>query len=54
MKTSVIHTTEIVSGKEYPLTITRQVGAQEIEVAGTLVPVVEVTIFERPLGRSLC
>lgn len=54
MKTSVIHTTEIVSGKEYPLTITRQVGAQEIEVAGTLVPVVEVTIFESPLGQSRC
>ena len=54
MKTTVTHTTEIVSGKEYPLTITRQIGAQEIVVAGKPVQVVEVTIFESPLGRSRC
>lgn len=54
MKTTVTHTTEMVSGKEYPLTITRQVGPQEIEVAGAPVPVVSVTIFESPLGRSRC
>lgn len=54
MKTSVINTTEVVSGKEYPLTITRQIGAQEIEVDGKTVQVVELTIFESPLGRSRC
>lgn len=54
MKTTVTHTTETVSGKEYPLTITRQVGAQEIEVGGKPVQVVEVTIFESQLGRSRC
>lgn len=54
MKISVIHTTEVVSGKEYPLTITKQIGAQEIEVDGKPVQVVELTIFESPLGRSRC
>lgn len=54
MKTTVTHTTEVVSGKEYPLTITRQIGAQEIEVGGKPVQVVEVTIFDSPLGRSRC
>lgn len=54
MKISVTHTTEVVSGKEYPLTITRQIGEQEIEVAGKPVTVVELTIFESPLGRSRC
>ena len=54
MKTTVTHTTEVIGGKEYPLTITRQIGAQEIEVDGKPVQVVEVTIFESPLGRSRC
>lgn len=54
MTTSVTHTTETVGGKEYPLTITRQVGEQEIEVAGRPVLVAELTIFESPLGRSRC
>lgn len=54
MKTTVTRTTEIVSGKEYPLTIIRQVGPQEIEVAGAMIPVMSVTIFESPLGRSRC
>lgn len=54
MKTTVTHTTEIVSGKEYPLTITRQVGLQEIEVAGSMIQVTSVTIFESPMGRSRC
>lgn len=54
MKTTVTHTTEVVSGKEYPLTITKQIGAQEIEVGGKPVQVVEVTIFDSPLGRSRC
>ena len=54
MKISVIHTTEVISGKKYPLTITRQVGEQEIEVGGKPVVVAELTIFESPLGRSRC
>lgn len=54
MKTTVKHTTEIVGGKAYPLTITKQIGAQEIEVGGKQVQVVEVTIFESPLGQSRC
>lgn len=54
MKISVTHTTEIISGKEYPVTITRQLGAQEIEVRGEMIQVVDLTIFESSLGRSRC
>lgn len=54
MKITVTHTTEVVSGKEYPLTITKQIGEQEIEIDGELVQVAELTIFESPLGRSRC
>lgn len=54
MEITVTQKTETVSGKEYPLTVTRQHGLQEIEVRGERVPVVDVTIFESPLGRSLC
>lgn len=54
MKTTVTHTTETVSGKEYPLAITRQAGPQEVEVTGEMVPVTAVTVFESPLGRSRC
>ena len=54
METKVKHTTEIVSGKEYPLTITKQIGLQEIMVGEETVQVVEVTTFESPLGTSRC
>lgn len=54
METSVTHTTEMIGGKEYPLTITRQKGFQEIEVDGSMIRVVEVTVFDSPLGRSRC
>lgn len=54
MEITVTQKTETVSGKEYPLTVTRQHGLQEIEVRGERVQVVDVTIFESPLGRSLC
>ncbi len=54
METSVTHTTEVIGGKEYPLTITRQRGLQEIEVGGALIQVVDMTIFESPLGMSRC
>ena len=54
MKISVTHATEIIGGKEYPLTVTRQIGAQEIEVDGKPVQVTELTVFEGPLGQSRC
>lgn len=54
MEVSVTHTTETVSGKEYPLTITRQRGLQEIEVRGKVVLVESVTLFDSPLGHSVC
>lgn len=54
VETSVIHTTEVIGGKEYPLTITRQKGLQEIEVDGAMIQVVAVTVFDSPLGRSRC
>lgn len=54
METTITHTTEVIGGKEYPLTITRHHGLQEIEAGGQLVKVVDVTIFEGPLGTSRC
>ena len=54
MKTTVTHTTEIIGGKEYPLTITKQIGDQEIKVNGNAVRVTELTIFDSPLGQSRC
>ncbi len=51
---TVIHKTETVGGKEYPLTVTKQHGLQKIEVGGEMIEVVDVTIFESPLGRSRC
>lgn len=54
MEISVTHTTEVLSGKEYPLTITRQNGFQEIEVDGALLQVTSVTIFDSPLGQTRC
>ena len=54
MKTFVTQTTETVSGKVYPLTITKQAGLQTIMVDGEPVPVESVTIFESPLGTSRC
>lgn len=54
MKKTVTHTTEVIGGKEYPLTITRETGPQEIEVGGEMIQVVDLTVFESSLGRSLC
>ena len=54
METQVTHKTEIIGGKEYPLTVTKQKGIQEIIVAGKPVWVEDVTIFESPLGTSRC
>ena len=52
MKTEVIHTTEAIGGKEYPITITRHTGAQEILVNGGPMRIVSLTIVERPSGTA--
>ena len=52
MKTIVKHKKEIIGGKEYDLIITRQIGLQEIEVAGQNITVGELVITESKLGRS--
>lgn len=54
METTITHKTEMISGKEYPLTVTKQKGLQEIIVDGKPVLVEAVTIFESPLGVSRC
>ena len=54
VETTVVHTTGIVSGKEYPLTITKQRGYQEIELDGEIVPVTAVTFLEWPFGTTRC
>ena len=54
METTVQHKTEIVSGKEYPLTVTRQIGYQELIIRGEKIPVESVTTFDSPLGHSVC
>ena len=54
METRVKHTTETIGGKTYPLTITKQIGLQEIIIDGKPTMVTEVTIFESPLGTSHC
>lgn len=54
MEIKVKHTTETIGGKTYPLTITQQIGLQEILVAGELVKIEKLSIFESPLGTSRC
>lgn len=54
MEVSVTHTTEVIGGKEYQMTITRQNGFQEIEAHGEKIQVTAVTIIESPLGRTRC
>lgn len=54
VKTTVIHKTQKVGGREYPLTITKQVGLQEIVVGGELTLVESVTILDGPLGTPRC
>jgi len=51
---TVTQKTEAIGGKEYPLTVTKQHGLQEIKVNGAMVKVMDVTIFDSPLGRSRC
>lgn len=54
MKETVEQRTQIVNGKEYSVTITRQRGLQEIEVRGERRLVESVTILESALGRTFC
>lgn len=54
MTVTVERTTEIIGGKEYPLTVTRQTGLQEILVDGKAVAVTSVTVYDSPLGCSRC
>lgn len=54
MTTTIEHTTEIIGGKEYPLTVTKQRGFQVIEYHGEMVEVEAVTTFDSPLGQTLC
>ena len=54
MTETVECTTERIDGKESPVTITRQRGYQLLEVCGRMVPVISVTIFDRPCCRTLC
>lgn len=54
MTATVEHTTQVIGGKEYPVTITRQKGFQELMIHGRLTAVESVTIFESPLGCSRC
>lgn len=54
METIVEHKTETVGGKTYPLTITRQIGRQEIIHDGEKILVDSLAIFDSPTGRSLC
>lgn len=52
MEITVTHTTETISGKTYPLTITRYKGRQEIETLRGKVLVDDLAVFESPLGTS--
>lgn len=52
MKVTVKQKTEIIGGKSVELTITRQVGLQQIEVGGELITVGELVITESKLGRT--
>lgn len=54
MEIIVEHRSEVIDGKEYPVTITRQIGLQEIEVDDRPVLVDKVAIFDSPLGQSRC
>lgn len=52
MEITVTRTTETISGRTYPLTITRYKGRQEIETHRGTVLVDELAVFESPLGTS--
>lgn len=52
MKVTTEDTSEVVSGKEYPLLIQRRSGPQELEVGGERVQADAFAVFESPLGRA--
>ena len=52
MKVTTEDTSEVVSGKEYPLLIQRRSGSQELEVGGERVQADAFAVFESPLGRA--
>ena len=52
MKVTTEDTSEVVSGKEYPLLIQRRSGPQELEVGGERVQADMFAVFEGPLGRA--
>ena len=52
MKVTTEDTSEVVSGKEYPLLIQRRSGPQELEVGGERVQADAFAVFEGPLGRA--
>lgn len=54
METKVIHRMETIGKKTYPITVTKQVGLQEIEEDGERFLVNAVTITESPLGTTVC
>lgn len=54
METYAAHRTESAGGREYPLTVTRQAGVQEIASGGKRVTAEAVTTVESPLGTSRC
>ena len=54
VETRVIHRTETIGKKTYPITVTKQVGIQEIEDHGERILVEAVTITESPLGTTVC
>src|SRR5699024_2579842 len=54
MKVTTEDTSEVVSGKEYPLLIQRRSGPQELEVGGERGQADAFAVFEGPLGGAEC
>lgn len=54
LKTTVTEKTEVISGKTYPVRITRSVGLQEFEANGEKFWISALTVTESALGRSVC
>lgn len=54
MEITITHTTEIIDGKGYPLTVTRIIGLQEIHRKGETVWVSAVTYHDSREGCTSC
>lgn len=52
MKTEVIHRTEVIRGKEYPVIITKRMGRQEIKFHGKNILVDSATIIRHHNGTT--